>query len=158
MSYDNLDIKAPFVAHLPESNCRIGISIGSQQPLFDLRFPNFTKLRYRLRSLIFEVSNLGGRTGGFSLFQKFQKLHNSGNTGGNPFTCVGFWLAPAAKQRGVTPANLQLWLILKFRDNLSIGGLGHPGEHLKRGIIWGNTGAADCMSLVACSCWQLLGA
>ena len=107
MSYDNLDIKAPFVAHLPESNCRIGISIGSQQPLFDLRFRNFTKLRYRLRSFIFEVSNLGGRTGGFSLFQKFQELRNSGNTGEIRLHVWVFgWRH--AKQRGVTPANLQL--------------------------------------------------
>jgi len=48
-SSPNLDIKAPFVAHFPESKCGKQISIVSQYRCFDLRFRHFTKPRYLVR-------------------------------------------------------------------------------------------------------------
>jgi len=156
LSYDNLDIKAPFVAHLPKLNCRIGISTGSQHhcSIYVFKILQNFDIDFDHRFLKFRTSGAG--PGGLP-FSKISKTTQFRKYWGNPLTCVGFgWrqLPSSAAWHLQTCNSDWSWNF----GIIYIGGLGHPGEHLKRDIIWGNTGAADCMSLVACSCWQLLGA
>jgi hypothetical protein len=77
--------------------------LKNNSSIYDFEFLQNFDIDFDFRFLVFRTLGEGGAL----LFQKISKSPEMWKYRQNTFTSVGLWAAPAAKQRGTTPANLQ---------------------------------------------------